>query len=81
MYINFQPHASGIVYATATISVSEGGRVKKSKEDSIYLSRVLDRGRFIFKNKVDGVFRFDLNFGKKLPPPEDFVSDVRRKNA
>lgn len=81
MYINFQPHASGIVYATATVSVREGGRVKKSKEDSIYLGRVLDRERLIFKNKVDGVFQFDLNSGAKLPPPEDFVPDVRRKNA
>ena len=81
MYINYQPHASGIVYATATVSVRKGSSVKKSKEDSIYLGRVLDRERLIFKNKVDDIFQFDLKTGAKLPPPEDFVPDIRRKNA
>ena len=81
MYINYQPTPSGITYATATRSIRFGRQVKKSQAESIYLGRVLDKDRQIFKNKIDGIFQFDLKTGAKNPPPADFVPNIRRKNA
>lgn len=81
MYINYQPNRSGIVYASATTSKRVGRRIVKDKDESIYLGRVLDRERLIFKNKIDGIFQFDLRTGKKFPAPSDFVPNIVRKNA
>lgn len=81
MYINLIPGQNGIKYATATTSKRTGKKVTKDKDQSIYLGRVLDEKRMIFKNRTDGVFVFDLKTMKKLPAPADFVPGIKRKNA
>jgi len=81
MYINYQPKSNGAVYATVTKSVRIGNKISKDSEGSDYLGRVLDREKMIFSNKKDGIFVYDLKTGKKSKPPEDFVSNIKRKNA
>ena len=49
MYINYNI-VNGIEYGTVTTSVRDGKKVGKSK--GIYLGRVIDKERGIFKSRV-----------------------------
>lgn len=80
MYVNFFPGANGAVYASLVSSVRKGDRVVRG-DDSVYLGRVLDKGRLIFRNRVDGVFAIDPATLKKTKAPADFVPNTPRKNA
>ena len=64
MYINYNT-VNGIEYGTLTSSVRNGSRVGKS--DQVYLGRVVDKEKGIFKNRTRGLFTYDLatnSFGK-----------------
>ncbi len=80
MYINYFPGANGIVYASLVSSVRKGRRVVRG-DDSVYLGRVLDKDRLIFKNRADGIFALDPATFEKVKAPADFVPDTPRKNA
>lgn len=47
----------------------------------MYLGRVLDRDRGIYKSVERGVFAYDLDTNTISEAPADFVPQVRRKNA
>lgn len=72
-------HKSGIPYASLMKSVRVDGHVRK--EAVAYLGRVLDQERGIYKSKERGVFTYDLATNTYGDAPEDFVANVRRKNA
>lgn len=71
--------SNGIPYATVMTSVREGKTVKK--KSVMYLGRVLDKERGIFKSADRGVFAYDLRTNTISEPPVDFVPQLRRKNA
>lgn len=70
---------NGIPYASVMTSVREGKTVKK--KSVMYLGRVLDRDRGIYKSVERGVFAYDLDTNTISEAPADFVPQVRRKNA
>lgn len=80
MYISYQPGANGIVYAALVSSVRKDGKVTRG-DDTVYLGRVLDKERLIFKNRADGIFALDPKSFEKIAAPADFVPDTPRKNA
>ena len=55
MYINYNT-VGGIEYGTATTSVRAGSKVGKG--DQIYLGRVIDKERHIFKNQGTRIILF-----------------------
>ena len=57
MYINYNT-VNGIEYGTLTSSVRSGHKVGKS--DQVYLGRVIDKERGIFKSRERGLFTYDL---------------------
>ena len=57
MYINYNT-VNGIEYGTLTSSVRNGSKVGKS--DQVYLGRVIDKERGIFKSRDRGLFTYDL---------------------
>ena len=54
MYINYNT-VHGKEYATVTSSVRKGGSVLKGEQ--IYLGRVIDKSRGIYKSRERGLFR------------------------
>lgn len=71
--------SNGIPYATVMTSVREGKTVKK--KSVVYLGRVLDEERGIYKSAERGVFSYDLRTNTFGEAPVDFVPQIRRKNA
>ena len=71
--------SNGIPYATVMTSVREGKTVKK--KSVVYLGRVLDEERGIYKSAERGVFSYDLRTNTFGDAPADFVPQIRRKNA
>ena len=71
--------SNGIPYATVMTSVREGKTVKK--KSVVYLGRVLDEERGIYKSAERGVFSYDLRTNTFGQAPADFVPQIRRKNA
>lgn len=69
MYINYNT-VNGIEYGTAASSVRNGTKVEKGEQ--IYLGRVIDKERGIFKNRDRGVFVYDLESNTFSPVPADF---------
>ncbi len=67
------------MYASLCESVRNGNKVTKGK--SVYIGRLLDRERMIFKNKKDGVFQYDLETNTKKPVPADFEHAAYRGKA
>lgn len=57
MYINYNM-VGGTEYATLTSSIRKGKKVSKGQQ--IYLGRVLDKERGIFKSRERGVFMYNL---------------------
>ena len=57
MYINYNT-VNGIEYGTLTSSVRSGRKVGKGEQ--IYLGRVIDKERGIFKSRERGLFTYDL---------------------
>lgn len=81
MYINYLPGANGALYASLVSSVRKDGKVTRG-DDTVYLGRVLDKERLIFRTRADGVFALDpSDLKKKIKAPVDFVAHTPRKNA
>lgn len=57
MYINYNT-VNGAEYGTLTTSVRKGRKVGKG--DQVYLGRVIDKERGIFKSRERGVFMYDI---------------------
>lgn len=57
MYINYNT-VNGVEYGTLTSSVRKGSKVRKS--DQVYLGRVIDKERSLFKSRERGVFMYDI---------------------
>ena len=71
---------NGIEYASAASSVREGGRVTKGEQ--VYLGRVVDKERHIFRSRERGLFAYDIDKGEFLDPPRGYdEAPTRRKNA
>ena len=78
MYINYNK-VDGIEYATVVKSIRNGKKVGKG--DRLYLGRVIDKKRRIFKSRERGVFNFDPETGTFNPVPDDFeIPVIQRKN-
>ena len=69
MYINYNI-VGGIEYATATESVRNGEKVGKS--DQIYLGRVIDKERGVFKSRKRGLFTYDVTTNTFGSVPADY---------
>lgn len=69
MYINYNT-VNGIEYGTVTNSVRNGAKVGKG--DQIYLGRVIDKEKGIFKNRKRGLFVYDLENNSYSPVPADY---------
>lgn len=77
MYINYNT-IGGIEYGTVTSSVRTGKKV--SKGDQIYLGRVIDKERGIFKSRERGLFVYDIETNTFGSVPADFeMPKVKRK--
>ena len=77
MYINYNT-VNGIEYATLTSSVRNGRKVGKSEQ--VYLGRVIDKERGVFKSRDRGLFTYDLktnSFGSV--PAEYETPSLQRK--
>lgn len=70
---------SGVRYATVMRSVRTGKTTRKEKV--LYLGRVLDAERGIYKNRTRGVFSFDPESMTFSPAPADFVETGKSCNA
>ena len=68
MYIFYS--GSNDCYASAGTSKRDGAN---TSVDAIYLGRVLDKDKGIYKSRERGVFTFDPDTGKFGSVPEDFV--------
>ena len=64
MYISYNV-VDGNEYATVVRSVRDGARV--TKEDRVYLGRVVDRARGVYRSKARGLFSYDLATGEFGP--------------
>lgn len=77
MYINYNT-VGGIEYATAVTSVRKGTKVSKSNQ--IYLGRVIDKEKGIFKSRERGLFVYDIGTNTFSPVAADFETPkVQRK--
>ncbi len=77
MYINYNT-VNGIEYGTLTSSVRSGRKVGKGEQ--IYLGRVIDKERGIFKSRERGLFTYDLATNSFGTIPADFeLPAVQRK--
>ncbi len=79
MYIIYSGNAEQ--YASAAVSKRTGG---ETSIEYLYLGRVLDREKGIYKSKDRGVFHFDPATGEFSTVPEDYVppanTDARKRN-
>lgn len=78
MYINYNT-VGGIEYGTATTSVRTGNKVGKG--DQIYLGRVIDKERHIFKSRERGLFVYDLGTNSFSPVPADYEEPQTRRKT
>lgn len=69
MYINYNT-VGGIEYGTATSSVRAGKKVRKGNQ--IYLGRVIDKERGIFKSRERGLFVYDVETNTFSSVPADY---------
>jgi len=77
MYINYNT-VGGIEYGTATCSIRKGDKVGKGEQ--VYLGRVLDKEKGIFKSRERGVFIYDVASNSFLDvPPEYEEPKITRK--
>ena len=78
MYINYNT-MNGIEYGTATTSVRRGSTVGKG--DRIYLGRVIDKEKCIFKNKERGLFVYDVKTNTFNPVPPDYIEPKTKRKT
>lgn len=77
MYINYNT-IHGKEYATVTHSVRKGSSI--GKDGQIYLGRVIDKEKGIYKNRARGIYRYDLNTNTFSKVDPDFVepAEIRK---
>ena len=73
MYINYDQKGN-YEYATASSSKRNGKSV--GKDQQIYLGRVIDKERHIFKSKERGMFIFDPESISFTPASEDVTATL-----
>ena len=77
MYINYKKQ-SGYEYAMVVTSVRQGKTVGKT--NSIYLGRVVDKERHIFKSRERGLYTYDTETNSFSGVPADYEEPkIRRK--
>ena len=77
MYINFKT-VGGIEYGTAMKSIRTGNKVGKG--DQVYLGRVIDKEKNIFKSRDRGIFAYNIDTNTIEPVPAEYVEPkVERK--
>ena len=77
MYINYNT-VGGVEYGTATTSIRKGTKVGKG--DQIYLGRVIDKDKGIFKSRERGLFMYHVETNTFSPVPADFeMPETQRK--
>ena len=77
MYISYNI-VGGIEYGTVTNSVRTGKKV--GKDNQIYLGRVIDKERGIFKSRERGLFVYDIETNTFHPVPADYeMPKIQRK--
>ncbi len=69
MYINYNT-VNGVEYGTLTSSIRKGRKVEKS--DQVYLGRVIDKERSIFKSRERGVFMYDIETNTFSDVPAEY---------
>jgi len=70
MYINFKT-IGGIEYGTVMKSVRAGCKVGKS--DQLYLGRVIDKRKNIFKSRERGIFVYNIEGNTFEPVPAEYI--------
>ena len=78
MYINYNV-VNGIEYGTVTSSVRNGSKV--GKNDQIYLGRVIDKEKGIFKSRERGLFMYDIKENIFSPVPADFEEPKKQRKT
>lgn len=78
MYINYKLK-DGIEYAMAVHSVRNGNTVTKDKP--LYLGRVLDKERGIFKSRERGVFSYDVKTNTFASVPADYEEPKKQRKT
>ena len=78
MYINYNI-VNDIEYGTVTSSVGKGS--KAGKGEQIYLGRVIDKERGIFKNRERGVFVYNLSENTFSAVSADFVEPKKQRKT
>ena len=69
MYINYKVKG-GIEYGMVVTSVRKGSKV--SKENPVYLGRVIDKEKCIFKSRERGIFIYDIDTNGFTSVPADY---------
>ena len=75
MYINYKT-VGGFEYGTVMRSVRTGGKV--GKEDQIYLGRVIDKEKGIFKSRERGIFVYSIGANAFAPVPAEYIEPKLR---
>ena len=78
MYINYNT-VSGIEYGTATTSVRNGASVGKG--DQIYLGRVIDKKKGVFKSRERGLFIYDVTTNTFSAVPPDYEEPKAKRKT
>lgn len=78
MYINYKLK-DGIEYAMVVHSVRNGNTVTKDKP--LYLGRVLDKERGIFKSRERGVFSYDVKTNTFASVPADYAEPKKQRKT
>ena len=78
MYINYNT-VNGIEYGTLTTSIRKGRKVGKS--DQVYLGRVIDKERGVFKSRDRGLFIYDLQTNTFCSVPAEYETPSQQRKT
>lgn len=78
MYINYKTKGNAL-YAMVVKSVRNGKSV--SKEEPLYLGRVLDKDNNVFKSRERGIFTYDVDTNTFGKVPADYVEPIAKRNV
>ena len=78
MYINYNI-VGGKEYGTLTSSIRNGAKVGKT--DQVYLGRVIDKEKGIFKNRERGLFMYDLKTNTFGKVPAEYIEPTNERKA
>lgn len=78
MYINYKLKG-GIEYAMVVTSVRKGASV--TKEKPLYLGRVIDKEHGIFKNRVRGIYKYDIKTNTFSSVPAEYQEPAMKRKT